>query len=241
MKRIIVCLLITVTALSILTACGQQENTAPVSTGETSVEDSNTQQDDRPAKDQSGTKAVTDITIESLESLPLTPEADFETSPLEEDTVTLGSYTGSEVVAAVPDTIDGKRVVSVMGYSYANSSPLIGIRLPDSVTEMDEMVFTNAEALKYAIIGNNLKELPNATFLNCPKLEEVRLNEGLTSIGEMCFSNCVSLKTLYIPESVTSIGDGAFYAVGEGFVIEGKAGSFAEIYANENGISFSAK
>ena len=52
---------------------------------------------------------------------------------------------------------------------------------------------------------------------------------------------CSSLKSITIPESVTSIGERAFdECKRENLTIKGYAGSYAEKYAKENGISFEA-
>ena len=237
MKKLLLLVCISLSICS-LVACGSKNDSTTSLPDGSIVESTVTGKGEEQGDVLNQTTA--DVSMETLRNLPITPESDFDISPYEEDSVILGAYKGSDNAIAIPDTIGGKRVVSIMGYSYANDTKLVGIRLPDSVTKMDEMVFTNSESLKYVILGSGLKELPASTFLNCPKLENIKLNEGLNLIGEMCFSNCISLTSIYIPESVTEIGEGAFFAVGNNFTIEGKAGSYAETYANANNIPFKA-
>jgi len=68
-------------------------------------------------------------------------------------------------------------------------------------------------------------------------ITEAVIGEGITHIGDRSFYNCISLKKIVIPESVTSIGTYAFKNCEE-LTIYGIPGSYAETYANENGIPF---
>lgn len=183
-----------------------------------------------------------DITVDSLMATPAAPDTMFTYSnAAEEGTVSPDSYKGSESVLVIPDEMGGKRVSCLTQYLFANNTNLVAVKVPDSATELEEMVFSNASALKIIAMGSSLKSIGKSCFLSCVNLETVVLNNGLSSIGRLAFSGCSSLKSIYIPESVTTIAANAFFNVGEGFVIEGKAGSYAETYASENDITFKAK
>ena len=66
-------------------------------------------------------------------------------------------------------------------------------------------------------------------------MEEVIIENGVESIGDSCFEECGQLKTIYIPASVKEIEEYAFYDC-DNVTIVTTAGSYAETYANENGI-----
>ena len=69
-------------------------------------------------------------------------------------------------------------------------------------------------------------------------ITEVSIGDGITHIGDKSFYNCILVKKVSIPESVTSIGTDVFKNCDE-MTIYGVVGSYAETYANENGIPFS--
>ena len=62
-------------------------------------------------------------------------------------------------------------------------------------------------------------------------------NKKICSIGEAAFCGCKDITSVTIPTSVTSIGKYAFYECGDLTVYASK-GSYAEQYANDNGIKF---
>lgn len=180
------------------------------------------------------------VTLEDLESRQdsLAEEFDYISS---NNAIEIQGYLGNEKIVVVPQTINGLDVTSIHNYAFGNDCGIEGIKLSDSIIELKESVFVNNESLKTAIIGAGLNNLPEGTFLNCTNLETVKIKDGLKSIGDICFSNCLNLKNLYIPETVDTISKTAFLNVSSDFVIEGKAGSYAENYAREANIPFEAK
>ena len=73
----------------------------------------------------------------------------------------------------------------------------------------------------------------------CDKLSSVRLPDTVEEIGSGAFRNC-GLSDIYIPASVTEISRFAFQYDVETLTVHGVAGSYAESWAAENGISFTA-
>ncbi len=67
---------------------------------------------------------------------------------------------------------------------------------------------------------------------------DIEIPEGVTSIGEDAFRNCKKLTKITIPEAITSIDKEAFYGHSSSFIIYGKSGSYAKIYARERAIPF---
>ena len=76
-------------------------------------------------------------------------------------------------------------------------------------------------------------------FESCASLTEVIVPGGVTDIDYWAFHNCSNLTSITIPESVTTIGDEVFIGC-DSLTIFGVPGSYAETYANENNINFSA-
>ena len=64
------------------------------------------------------------------------------------------------------------------------------------------------------------------------------IEDGATHIGDYAFHDCTLLESIVIPASVTSIGENAFLNTPLNLIIYGYVGSFAETYADANGIRF---
>ena len=104
------------------------------------------------------------------------------------------------------------------------------------------MAFTQNYQIELVICGSGLETIGENAFLECKNLSEVELNEGLQSIGQMAFCMCKTLNFVYIPESIEEIGTAAFgYLSPDDFVLQGKAGSVAETYAQSEEIKFEAQ
>ena len=67
----------------------------------------------------------------------------------------------------------------------------------------------------------------------------VQLSEGTASISSRAFADCPNLTYIYIPEATTGIAADAFEGVSD-LTILGRSGSYAEFYAQRNGIAFVA-
>ena len=67
----------------------------------------------------------------------------------------------------------------------------------------------------------------------------VQLAEGTASISSRAFADCPNLRYIYIPEATGTIAKDAFEGV-TGLTILGRSGSYAEFYAQRNGIAFVA-
>lgn len=77
--------------------------------------------------------------------------------------------------------------------------------------------------------------------MNCTNLKEIILNDGLLKLDKFSLSGSDNLTRIEIPSSVAEIHYTAFYIVPESFTIIGEAGSYAEQYANSEGITFEVK
>ncbi len=91
-------------------------------------------------------------------------------------------------------------------------------------------------SVKKMVIKSGITALPEDGFSEFSKLEEVEIEDGLISIGEAAFCGCKALSKITIPYSVTSIGTHALWYTSA--TIYCYAGSTAETYAKENGISY---
>ena len=145
----------------------------------------------------------------------------------------------------IPDNVD-----SIDKYAFYNCSSLTSVTIPGSVTSIGESAFQGCSSLTRLEISDSVNGIGKAAFSYCSSLTSVTIPDSVTTIGEDAFSGCTSLTKAVIPFSVTSIGKYAFYQRDshfpssnnpiENLTIYGYTGSYAEQYANENGIPFIA-
>lgn len=113
---------------------------------------------------------------------------DYTYTELEDGTLSLVGYTGTDSIITIPSVINEKTVTTIGANAFKDNTVLTSITLPSTITTVN-----------------------NSAFENCTSLTNVAISESVTSIGEWAFSNCTSLTNITFPESVTSIGELAFY------------------------------
>ena len=128
----------------------------------------------------------------------------------------------------------------ISGYNSSNANVSIPARIGCyTVTNIDNYAFKNNTFIKTVTLSTGVKTINYGAFLNCTALETVVLSGTVTSIGTYAFKGCSSLNSITIPASVTSINANSFSGCNN-LTIYGAAGSYAETYANNNNISFTA-
>lgn len=215
------------------------------------------------------------------------PEGNFTTVPVDDDTVAITGYIGTNTEVNIPRTIDGKTVVEIANNAFENNTTVTKVVVPSTVTVINVAAFQSTQNLKEVRLSKNLTELSDKAFFNsgiesiripsgvtdivdscfenCPLLETVTFSKGLKTLGENAFKSCISLKTVVLPDGLESLGGSTFegcinlesvtipssctsFVDDEIFkncdltklTIKGEAGSAAQTYAENNGITFEA-
>lgn len=147
-----------------------------------------------------------------------------------EGTVTITSYTGTELEVVIPTKVDG-RPVATIGENAFEGYDMTFVAIQDGVTMIESTAFnhcTQLESVSFPSIFpstlkkidgfkgcSNLKtitipdgatEIACSAFQDCKSLESVTIPDTVTKIESATFSNCSKLTEIYIPESVTYIG-----------------------------------
>ena len=99
--------------------------------------------------------------------------------------------------------------------------------LPMESIEMDSLV-----------LPTSLKTVGEEAFMG-GNFTYVKMPEGATRIDSRAFAYCMNMRFIEIPTSTTSIATDAFDGV-NGLTIIGKTGSYAQTYAETNGLIFSS-
>lgn len=106
-------------------------------------------------------------------------------------------------------TFDGD--VTKVGSSAFLSSPITGVKLPNSVTVIETYAFAWTN-LREISIPSSVTMIEKSAMFSCTFLEEVHIPNSVVTIGDGAFYGCFSLKDITIPDSVTTIGRGVFGA-----------------------------
>lgn len=104
---------------------------------------------------------------------------------------------------------NGVTTIGEGAFSYFSS--LIDIKLPDSVTTIENRAFEHC-SLTNITLPENLTTIENRAFAYCSNLVSITLPESLTTIGESVFQSCSSLKSVYCkPTTPPTLGSSVFY------------------------------
>lgn len=88
---------------------------------------------------------------------------------------------------------------------FKNCSSLIYVKLPSTITRIDQNTFTNCSSLQSIDLPNNLTFIGTEAFGNSG-LTQITLPSTLQTIESYAFTGCTSLTSIHIPSSVTYIG-----------------------------------
>ena len=89
-------------------------------------------------------------------------------------------------------------------------SPLEEITIPDTVTVIEYMAFTECTNLKKVHLSNSLTEIGKDTFRDCISLTEVILPDSVTTMGNYVFKGCTALTGVRLSRNLKSMGHGVF-------------------------------
>ncbi len=153
----------------------------------------------------------TDLTLSDF-TITASAEAyeGFKYSILDDGTVEITGYTGSDSKLVIPGTIDGKKVTSIGYWAFNYSTNLKSITIPNSVTSIGDWAFSYCTSLTSITIPNSVTSIGSDAFNYCTSLTSITIPNSVTSIGRGAFEYCESLTSITIPNSVTSIGYYAF-------------------------------
>ena len=149
------------------------------------------------------------------------PESDFRWTTLEDGTVRIYEYLGTETSLHIPDTIDGKPVTvlkldknngtsegSFEGGKIATNVTLKSVKIPDTVKEIGYKSFSSEE-LEYIELPLELTIIGREAFSR-NKLKEIEMPDTVTSIDERAFQEN-EIENLKLSSNITRIERFTFY------------------------------
>lgn len=130
-------------------------------------------------------------------------------------------------------------VTSIGRSAFARCSKLRSVRFAASVEEIGFGLFNGCRSLETVEIVSPIQRIADRAFEYCA-FSRFTVPDTVTSLGSSVFAGNDSLLWLEVPESVTQIDRGALDGCSQMTVI-GKAGSYVETYAKQEGLPFTTK
>ena len=136
---------------------------------------------------------------------------DWEYRVLENGSLSIYKYLGTNANVTIPTTLDGKRVTEIGHRAFMQNQYFENVVVPEGIVYIGVEAFGLCYNLKSVSLPSSLKETGTYVFMSCKSLTDITIPEGLPIINNGFFSTCISLKKITLPNSVVQIGDSAFY------------------------------
>ncbi len=135
---------------------------------------------------------------------------DYEYTVLEDETVEITKYQGTETEIVVPSVIDEKPVTSIGKLSFCFKT-ITSVFIPDSVLSIGESAFYMCESLEEINLPDSIISIDRCAFAYCKSLKEIAIPDGISILREATFTDCRELNSVIIPESITVLERMVFY------------------------------
>lgn len=178
---------------------------------------------------------------------------------LGDGTAEIRTFSGNETEVIIPSYVDGRLVTAIGNtafiysnlksvvipdsvtkigdYAFCQCCSLTSIKLPERLTYLGEYAFGYC-SMKSITIPEGIEWIGVFAFGKCSSLTTVTVPDGVEFICDYAFYNCNSLSDIIIPKSVTYVCNNAFEGCAGSLVIHGCTGSYAQKFAEQNGIGF---
>lgn len=154
-----------------------------------------------------------------------------------DDMVEVRSGTITEGTLEIPSTVKGLLMTRIAAEAFSRSSQLKKLVIRNGLTNIGVAAFYICTNLTEIVLPSTLKNIERSAFNYCTKLKEVVVPDSVIHIGKRAFYDCRSLEKIVIGENTAFIGAEAFRNCPK-LTIYGVSGSYAERYAQAEGIPF---
>lgn len=191
-------------------------------------------------------------------------ENGFKYSPISKFNCRIYGYTDSKTDVVVPNKLSAYTVLEIADYAFLNNTAIENISFSNakSIDVIGEFSFAGCTSLKSVNIPSTLDKIGFASFMGCTSLTDINISSNISVINGQVFQNCTSLTEFTVPNSVGTISDFSFagctslekvvipktvknisdkaFLNCDKLTIFGYTNSYAQTYAEENGINFVA-
>lgn len=134
---------------------------------------------------------------------------------------------------------NAKAIDAIGEFSFAGCTSLKSVNIPSTLDKIGFGSFMGCTSLTDINISSNISVINGQVFQNCTSLTEFTVPNSVGTISDFSFAGCTSLEKVVIPKTVKNISAKAFLNCDK-LTIFGYINSYAQTYAEENGINFVA-
>ncbi len=136
-----------------------------------------------------------------------------------------------------------KAVINASGtvgsQAFYDCDALTSLTLSDGITQIGSSLCYGCDALTDIKFGKYITEIPDSAFRKCAALQSVTLPRFCKTVAANAFAEDTKLTEAYVPVSVSSIQSNSF-SYPKKMTMYGKDGSYAQEYASNRKMTFSA-
>lgn len=126
---------------------------------------------------------------------------DYQYKILEDNTVEITNYKGTETALVIPETIEQKPVTALASGAFSELENVESITIPKGVTSLPDYVFAYCDSLEQVIFPEGLKAIGESVFTGCKSLKSLTLPDSLRDIDFSAFSGCTALSDITFPKT----------------------------------------
>lgn len=191
-------------------------------------------------------------------------ESGFKYLPTSDFNCRIYGYTGTDKNVSVPNKLSSFTVLEIADYAFMNNKDIESVLFANAkaIDSIGEFSFAGCTSLKSVNIPSTLDKIGFGSFMGCTSLTDINISSNISVINGQVFQNCTSLTEFTVPNSVGTISDFSFAGCtslekvvipktvknisAKAFLncdklkIFGYTNSYAQTYAEENGINFVA-
>lgn len=145
------------------------------------------------------TASADTIAVETAADGEEKKEGDYTYVILEDGTVSITKYEGTEANVKIPSKLGGKQVTVIGNSAFKRIKTLVSVEVPEGVTTLEEWAIGFNDNLETVKLPSTLKSVNNP-FPYCEKLVNITIPNGVERLYFMFF-NCSSLKSATVPGS----------------------------------------
>ena len=191
-------------------------------------------------------------------------ENGFKYLPTSDFNCRIYGYTGTDKNVSVPNKLSSFTVLEIADSAFTNNKDIKSVSFANAkaIDAIGEFSFAGCTSLKSVNIPSTLDKIGFGSFMGCTSLTDINISSNISVINGQVFQNCTSLTEFIVPNSVGTISDFSFagctslekvvipktvknisakaFLNCDKLTIFGYTNSYAQTYAEENGINFVA-
>ncbi len=134
---------------------------------------------------------------------------------LEDGTISIVRYNGTDELLIIPSELDDKKVSQVGGNSsiinFSDEDKIKHLVIEKGIKKIENSAFWNFINLQTVFLPEGIEEISDSSFSGCRNLETINIPSSVKIIGEFAFDSCESLKSIILPNSNVSLGIRPYY------------------------------